>query len=288
MMFLSYWLLSTEWQVAQSSGVTTTWTLYPLCSKVSVCLSGFLVWHAPQPPTVPESPSAMLSVETLLSRAVFLRASAGVTPAWRLFSQSATIPGVTETWHPMHPCVGSLCVGAANAGTAVTRTDIPARRIDGRRCMVVLLSRGFCLPGPSCRFGARFPSCHIALSLWSVHPCLDGIIFRTSLPILDGQAERMANPLQTKGFFGAGRGLARWADTRPRLVLPGGMVYHHLDRMFPAVVDEGNCLVGLRNSINGHARLAFPGKLLQDIDFVDRLAIPVVHLECLPVRGGAR
>src|SRR4030066_1244185 len=111
MMFLSYWLLSTEWQVAQSSGVTTTWTLYPLCSKVSVWLSGFLVWHSAQPTTVPESPSAVLSVETLLSRALFLRASAGVTLALRLFSPSATIPGVTETWHPMHPCAGSPCAG---------------------------------------------------------------------------------------------------------------------------------------------------------------------------------
>src|SRR3990172_107899 len=149
MMFLSYWLLSTGWQVAQSSGVTTTWTLYPLCSKVSACLSGFLVWHSAQPTTLPESPSGMLSVETLLSRALFLRASAGVTLAWRLFSQSAAIPGVTETWHPMHSCVGSLCVGAANAGTAVTRTDSTARRIDGMRFIMILLSSGFCLPGPS-------------------------------------------------------------------------------------------------------------------------------------------
>jgi hypothetical protein len=40
--------------------------------------------------------------------------------------------------------------------------------------------------------------------------------------------------------------------------------------MFPAVVDKGNRPVGLRNPIHGHARLADLGKLLQDIDFVDR------------------
>lgn len=71
-----------------------------------------------------------------------------------------------------------------------------------------------------------------------------------------------------------------------------GVAYHHFDGMISAVVDKGNRLVGLWNAIDGHARLAFPGGLLQDIDFVDRLPVlvgglelPASCLECQELAG---
>ena len=66
------------------------------------------------------------------------------------------------------------------------------------------------------------------------------------------------------------------------------VVDHHFDRMVPAVVDKGNRLVLSFHSVDGHDRPAFPPGLLPDVDFIGRLAIPVVHLEPFPFRGEAR
>ena len=74
----------------------------------------------------------------------------------------------------------------------------------------------------------------------------------------------------------------------PQTGLAVGSGYSHLNRVFLAVVNKGNRLVGSLDAVNGHAHSAIPGVRLPDVDMVDRLPIPVVHLERLPIRWKAR
>ena len=62
----------------------------------------------------------------------------------------------------------------------------------------------------------------------------------------------------------------------------------HLDRVIPAVVNQENDVAVLRNSIHCHADLARSVPRLQHGDVVDRLPIPVVQLERLPIGREAR
>jgi len=66
----------------------------------------------------------------------------------------------------------------------------------------------------------------------------------------------------------------------------------HFDRVFLAVVNQGNSLVESFNAIHRYTRLAdlriIGGARLRDDDVVDRLPIPVVHRERLPIRREAR
>ena len=56
-------------------------------------------------------------------------------------------------------------------------------------------------------------------------------------------------------------------------------VYHYLGRVFLTVVNKGNGLAMLHNSINGHLHLTITGVCLQDGDVVKSLAIPIVQRE---------
>jgi len=62
----------------------------------------------------------------------------------------------------------------------------------------------------------------------------------------------------------------------------------HLDIVFLMVVNQGNSVIVLVDAINGYTRLAILGRLALDGDVVDRLPIPVVHREALPIRWEAR
>src|SRR5512136_2847640 len=108
MRFFPNWFTSAGWQVAQSWGVTTTWTLYPLCSKLSLCFSAFRVWHSAHPTTTLARFSGICSKETLLSLASTLLAALGITLDMRLFFQAARMPGLKVLWHSMQAWESSL------------------------------------------------------------------------------------------------------------------------------------------------------------------------------------
>jgi hypothetical protein len=67
-----------------------------------------------------------------------------------------------------------------------------------------------------------------------------------------------------------------------------GRAYSQLDRVVPAVVDHCNSRSGQFDAIDRQPLPAVGNGRLQDGDVVDRLPIPVMHLEGLPVRRHAR
>ena len=61
--------------------------------------------------------------------------------------------------------------------------------------------------------------------------------------------------------------------------------YSHLDRVFLTVVNQGNSRVVLLDAVNRHTRSA---RGLPDDNVIDRLPIPVVNLELLPISRQVR
>ena len=63
------------------------------------------------------------------------------------------------------------------------------------------------------------------------------------------------------------------------------------DEVLLAVIDQGNSLVGPFNSIHDDAHFVIlffiNASGLRDVDMKDSFAVPVAHLECLPVRRQA-
>ena len=64
--------------------------------------------------------------------------------------------------------------------------------------------------------------------------------------------------------------------------------YSHLDRVFLTVVNQGNSLVVLLDTVDRHTRPATSVRRMLDSNVVDSLPIPVVNPELLPISGKAR